>query len=98
MGVAAARAQEGLRLVPVGIGNTIALYLSIHLAMEKQRDREIALQRGEAIKDGGEGWRAGRKEGSPFLLMKSLQHIQCHKSYSTVTGSEVHCVVSVCVM
>lgn len=65
--------------------------------MEKQRDRKIALQRGEAGKVGGEGWRAGRKKGSPFLLMKSLQHIQSHKSYGTVTheASGVHCVASV---
>lgn len=72
-------------VVPVGTGSTVALQLSAHLATEKQREREITLQRGEAGKGGGEGWKAGGRERAPFPLMKSLQHIQCHKSYSTVT-------------
>lgn len=46
--------------------------------------KEIALQGGEAGKEGGEGERAGGREGAPFPLMKSLQHIHCHKSYGTV--------------
>lgn len=62
--------------------------------MEKQHDEETALQRGEARqeKEGGEGWRAGGREGAPLLLMKSLHRTQRHKSYGTVTreGSGGH--------
>lgn len=54
----------------------------------QKRDKEIALQRGEAGEEGGEGWRAGGRKGAPFPLMKSLQHIQCHKSFGTVTQTK----------
>lgn len=53
-------------LVPVGIGNTIALCIS--------SNRETMSQELHYI-DGEEGWRTGGKDGAPFLLMKSLQHI-----------------------
>lgn len=33
----------------------------------------------------GEGKDAGGWEGAPFALMKSLQRIQCHKSFGTAT-------------
>lgn len=46
----AARAQDGPRLVPVGIGNTVAL------AMEEQCDKWIALQREEAGKEKKYTW------------------------------------------